>query len=419
MIHDIYEKDTLSNYLKQVQLQFDERPAQVIFFNFEEKRASIEEALSPMGHYVRFRQTDSIAEMENEEQPDLLIHNIHNIEQLDDAFLAYLKRCYEARVPTVVILPEPNTDLQKQLIAQNVDAVIEPPYSEADLLCRIRNLIRIRRLQQWSDMLLRQLTDLLQRRTHDLIDEERQTVIDNLINGIFHNIRGPLTGLFFACDTLSLSVQDLAGGPAGLTSQAEIADLDGSVNMIRKAVERMNDMLCKLLERSEADSRAYPQVIDLNLLVTQEIELMKADMEFKHQIHKTIELHPEPIEIKAVRSEISQSIFSILRNAVEALAGHESPQIEIRTDITDNMANIYIADNGPGIAPETRERIFEPFFSTKPKPPADTIGAAVSKGLGLHFCRQSIRANRGEIILVSEPGKRTCFRIKLPLHKEP
>ncbi len=412
ILHDLFEKGMLSRYLKQMQERFENRPALVTVYNLPR----LETELDPSKYRVRYENTDILPKFEGEEPPDLIIHGI---ERIDDDFPGYIKRCQDAYIPLIIVLPAKDDAAREKLLSLDVEAVLEKPYSESDLLCRIRNLVRIRRLLVWNDQLTNQLTDLLQRRTHDLIDEERQTVIDNLVNGIFHNVRGPLTGLFFACDNMELTVQAMRQPKSDDTIKSDIAELDTSVSMVRQALVRMNDMLGKLVDRSEADCRAYPQVVDLNTLLTQEIELMKADMEFKHQIRKTIELHPEPMEVKVVRSEISQSIYSILRNAVEALIGFESPYIAIRTDLAEGMANIYIENNGPPITPETREHIFEPFFSTKQDIAKNNSGITIGKGLGLHFCRQSIRMNRGEIILESKQNANTRFRIKLPLHREP
>ncbi len=418
MVHDLNEKNTLNNYLRQVQQQFEKRPVTVMIYNLKEGRDSLDKALEAPGYIVRYEDTEAFADMKIDEYPDLLIHNIDHVDRMDLPFLDHLMRCHEVGIPTIVILPAEDEKTREKLLSMDIEAVIEHPFNLSDLMCRIRNLVRIRRLREWNDMLMKQLTDLLQRRTHDLFDEERQTVIDNMVNGIFHNVRGPLTGLFFACDNMALTVQAMNREKLEDAEQKDIEELDTSVNMIRKALDRMNEMLCKLVDRTEADSRAYPQVVDLNILLTHEIELMKADMEFKHHIRKSIELHPEPLNVKVVRSEIAQSIYSILRNAVEALIDHESPQIDIRTDTADGMANIYIENNGPGISPETRERIFEPFFSTKQNAMEYRPGVSIGKGLGLHFCRQSIRTNDGEIVLESEPDANTRFRIKLPLHRE-
>ncbi len=417
-MHEKIEKDSLQLYLKQVQEQFEERPALVVIYDVIEQFGELEETLKSTGHIVRFKDSSPGQRLDQEDQADMVIHNVPDVSRIDGVFHECLTSWHEACVPVLLMLPDGEETLREKYLSMNVEAVIVGAWKPDDILCRVTNLLKLRRYQQWNDMLMRQLTDLLQRRTHDLIDEERQTVIDNLINGIFHNIRGPLTGMFFACDNMEMSVQALTQSIGGLTSQRELADIDMGVKMMRKALEKMNDMLCKLLERSEADSRAFPQVVDLNSLLTQEIELMKADMDFKHHIRRTEELHPEPIFVKVVRGEISQSIYSLIRNAIEAVDGMEGPHIAIRTDLKDGMANLYIEDNGKGITHEVGMKIFEPFFSTKSRQLTFDQGISVSKGLGLHFVLQSLRANQGLITVDTKPG-RTCFRLRFPLYEEP
>ncbi|MBU1641477.1 MAG: response regulator, partial [Proteobacteria bacterium] len=111
--------------------------------------------------------------------------------------------------------------------------------------------------------------------------------------------------------------------------------------------------------------------------------------------------------------QIGQVIQNIILNARQALAEHGG-LIEIKTRncqeciesemACDSCVQVTISDNGPGIPPETLEKIFDPYFSTKEK----------GSGLGLAICHSIIKKHKGAMRVQSELGKGTVFTLKLP-----
>ena len=108
---------------------------------------------------------------------------------------------------------------------------------------------------------------------------------------------------------------------------------------------------------------------------------------------------------------MEQVLLNILKNAAQALTGSvpsRQPTIIVRTCLAQGMAVIEIEDNGPGMDEKIRLRIFEPFFTTK------EIG--VGTGLGLSAAYEIVtKGHHGMITVRSNPGKGSCFTIKLPL----
>jgi signal transduction histidine kinase len=103
-------------------------------------------------------------------------------------------------------------------------------------------------------------------------------------------------------------------------------------------------------------------------------------------------------------SQLQQVLVNLMLNAVEAMEGGGVITIRTRLDPAHQFEIIEISDTGPGIAPDDLPKIFEPFFSTKPK--GSGLGLAVSHGI--------IRNHQGTIQVDSEPGKGTRFTIKIP-----
>lgn len=109
-----------------------------------------------------------------------------------------------------------------------------------------------------------------------------------------------------------------------------------------------------------------------------------------------------------------QVIVNLVKNALKALATNGTPmqagQLSIEVHVERGRGHIVVADQGPGIEPHLRARIFEPFFSTD---------RSTRHGLGLAFCKRVVQGAGGTIRVQSEPGAGAAFLIDLPLTRTP
>jgi len=112
--------------------------------------------------------------------------------------------------------------------------------------------------------------------------------------------------------------------------------------------------------------------------------------------------------IKAVGDQIKQVLLNLVNNAAEACAGIDNAAITIKTAVKDEEnIIIQIQDTGKGIKPEHMDRIFDPFFSTKPEVKGIGLGLSVSYGI--------IKSHGGRIDVESEEGRGVTFTVTLPL----
>ena len=108
---------------------------------------------------------------------------------------------------------------------------------------------------------------------------------------------------------------------------------------------------------------------------------------------------------KADRGQMEQVFINLIKNAQEACCDNPSAHINIYAHIDDEKWKFIISDNGEGMLPEVTERIFVPFFTTKPG----------GSGIGLALCKQIIVLHRGQIAVTSEPDKGSEFTLTFPM----
>src|SRR6202142_4378503 len=110
-----------------------------------------------------------------------------------------------------------------------------------------------------------------------------------------------------------------------------------------------------------------------------------------------------PFMVNSFGSELNQVWTNIIDNAIQAMGG--KGELRVRTYRDDGNVVVEIGDNGPGIPPDVKPHIVEPFFTTK--------GVGEGTGLGLDTVQRIVKKNRGNIQVESKPGE-TRFQVWLP-----
>ncbi|ODN71163.1 Sensor protein FixL [Methylobrevis pamukkalensis] len=117
---------------------------------------------------------------------------------------------------------------------------------------------------------------------------------------------------------------------------------------------------------------------------------------------------PDVPDVEADEDQITQVLINLVLNAQQAFPPDDRERcIWIETRRADDGVHIVVADNGPGVPPDLRPRIFEAFFTTKP--------AGAGTGIGLAVCRNIVEAHGGRIEVGERPGGGALFRIVLPV----
>jgi len=108
------------------------------------------------------------------------------------------------------------------------------------------------------------------------------------------------------------------------------------------------------------------------------------------------------------RLQLLLVLGALLRNALDALAGVAAPELVVELGRAGGMATVTVRDNGPGVDPAVRERLFRPFAT----------GKARGLGLDLSICRTVLAAHGGRLVAEDAPAGGAAFRIELPLASE-
>jgi signal transduction histidine kinase len=145
-----------------------------------------------------------------------------------------------------------------------------------------------------------------------------------------------------------------------------------------------------------------PQEVDLNAELESTLRMVWNELKYKCEVIRDME--PLPL-ISCYPTQIAQVFTNLLVNASQAI--ENQGQIRIRTRHQGGEVIVAISDTGKGMTPETLSRLFNPFFTTKPR--------GQGTGLGLSISRDIIHRHGGRIEVDSTPGQGSTFTIYLPV----
>lgn len=243
---------------------------------------------------------------------------------------------------------------------------------------------------------LRDLTE--RRRAHErMAQSDKLRAVGELAAGVAHNLNNSLTVIQGRAQLLQRRATDEA--------------MSKSLEVIVQAVADGSQTLRRILDFARREQAKEFAPLDLTELVRTSVEIAKPKWQRKSgQGSGCVNVHVEtrsPVYVLGEKSELREVVLNLLFNAVDAMP--DGGEIEIGTRGELESACFWVADTGKGMTPETVERIFEPFYTTK---------GESGTGLGLSASHGIITRHQGQIMVVSEPGLGTRFEIRLPVYEE-
>lgn len=229
---------------------------------------------------------------------------------------------------------------------------------------------------------------------------DRLATTGTLAAGVGHEINNPLT---FVSANLDIALEEV-GAIAGGSPSGRLAELGEVLRDAREGAERIRKIVRGLRAFARDDAPVRPT--DLASVV--DISINMAMHELRPRAAVQVRLSPVPLAV-ADESRLAQVLVNLLVNSAQAFVHSDPNQNTVTISVAaegDSHVALFVADNGPGIAPEVLPRIFDPFFTTK--------ATGVGTGLGLSICHNLVGALGGELTCETALGKGTTFKILLP-----
>lgn len=285
--------------------------------------------------------------------------------------------------------------LNRRLVVRPVAALVEGTrrVSEGDLSTAIPVSGRheLGELAKAFNDMTRNLADT----QGQLAQADKLASVGRLAAGVAHEINNPLTGVLSYASLLRKRMEH--DPPA-------CEDLD----VIVRETVRCRGIIRGLLDFARPAAPAR-KPMDLNEVVRRSVSVVMTQLTLNH-VDLSLDLASDLITVQADANQIQQVVVNLMLNAADAI-GEEGGHIKVITRPgPDDSIEFLLEDSGRGIAPEDLPRIFEPFFTTKGNH-GTGLGLAVSWGI--------VEAHGGSLTVQSEPGRGTCFTLRLPTAAEP
>jgi signal transduction histidine kinase len=323
-------------------------------------------------------------------RPDLIVSDVM-MPKLDGlGMLARLReRSQFKKTPIILVTARTGTESVVHGLSQGATDYVTKPFQFTELEARIDAQLKM----------VQTLRALDERET-------RLAAVGQQAAQIAHDLRSPLTAVMLRTESLRHTLLDLHGGEASTQAQVEVEDDD--LIAIRSSVKRASGMVSELveflkggqvpLERSNCELAEFLHQCEDDLAGT----LRESELEL------VLEVEPPDLCVSMDRERMTRVVENLLHNAHEAMRWGREPKgsrIWLQAFTQDNHIILRVADNGPGILPEIRDRLFQAF---------ETAGKTKGTGLGLAISRNIVSAHGGTLEVESAPPEGgAAFRITL------
>ena len=237
------------------------------------------------------------------------------------------------------------------------------------------------------------------------LEENEMESWQKLIRVLTHEIMNSITPIASITQTLNNMIKEVRSTYSNaISDNAEMETID-EIELAIETIHKRSTGLLHFVE-SYRDLTRIPapkfSIFPIRTLFENVKGLMKNEMQ-NNNIQYITSTNPENLELSADEQLIEQVLINLLKNAIQALGKTRNPRIELNAFVDLNgKINIQMIDNGQGILPEVLDKIFVPFFTTKPK----------GSGIGLSLSRQILRLHGGTLTAHSDPDVETVFTLK-------
>ncbi|MBE7541077.1 MAG: ATP-binding protein [Bryobacteraceae bacterium] len=218
--------------------------------------------------------------------------------------------------------------------------------------------------------------------------DRRLAAINRLTGGVAHEIKNPLNSIAIRLELLRNHLR-------------EAPEAEEEINIISQEITRLDRVVRTFLDFTRPVDLATTN-LDLGKLIQELLTLIEPEAT-QHRVDLELNAPGVPVRIRGDADLLKQALMNICRNALDVMpdGGH----LRVGLLRAGNDAVVSIADTGPGIPAEHRERVFQLYYSTKKK----------GSGIGLAMTYRAVQLHGGSIEVDSAPGQGSLFRLRLPV----
>lgn len=268
---------------------------------------------------------------------------------------------------------------------------------------------------------LEQLLSKVEEAQQQLLQSEKMAAIGQLAAGVAHEINNPVGFVNSNLGSLKSYVEHLlnvigayeSGDPLRIEQARKVADLDflredlpSLIKESQDGLGRVTKIVQDLKDFSHVD-QAEHQEADLNAAMESTLNVVWNEIKYKAEVVR--EFGEIPL-VDCVPAQINQVFMNLLVNAAQAIPA--MGKIFVRSGLQNGHVWFEIEDTGHGMTEEIRQRIFEPFYTTKP------VGKGTGLGLSISY-DIIVKKHHGRMDVSSKPGAGSCFRLWLPVSFSP
>jgi PAS domain S-box-containing protein len=242
--------------------------------------------------------------------------------------------------------------------------------------------------------------ETIARHEKSMLYASKMAALGEMAGGIAHEINNPLA-IISGQAQLSLELMD--------AGEATPEQLRKSLQKIRQWVGRTAQIIQGLRQFSRDGTHDPFHVSRVNEIIEKTFELCRETFN-RHGVKLEIAAPSRDLQIECRPVQISQILLNLLQNAMHAAELRADRWVRVTVESNRNEVIFRVIDSGPGVPVEIRDKIMQPFFTTKETGKGTGLGLSISKGL--------VDGHRGQIYL--DPGtEHTCFVVKLPIYVSP
>jgi signal transduction histidine kinase len=233
----------------------------------------------------------------------------------------------------------------------------------------------------------------------DLVASQRMAAVGEIAAAVAHGIGNPLSSIRAAAQVAKLDCNECEGPDL---KQKTLTTLDEIIQQVDRVQKRMRGLLnfAKPME-------PHPVAVEINSLLADIVSVLRPRFA-EAGVHPQLDLEPNLPKVQLDVNHVEQIFMGLVTNALEATP--KGGRVSIRSYMLKGNGsaasiNVSIEDTGEGIPVDSRERVFEPFFSTKPD----------GTGIGLPLAKKFVERNRGKLTICEGSAGGARFEVMFPV----